>query len=137
VRGAAAGALAAAVWAAAEPALGRVFGTPYSDVRLLGRTLTRSRGWPAAGLALHVANGAVFGAAFERIGLRGVKSGIAAAQLENLALWPAMAVVDRLHPDRRDGTWPPLATSARVALYEITAHGLFGATLGGLVRKRS
>jgi hypothetical protein len=135
MKGAAAGALAAAAWAASEPVLQRVFRTPYSDVRLLGRFVTRGRAWPAAGVAVHVANGAVFGAAFERAGLRGVKAGALAAQAENAALWPAMALVDRIHPDRRDGTWPPLARSPRVAVYELLAHALFGAVLGALVRR--
>jgi hypothetical protein len=135
MKGAAAGALAAAAWAASEPVLQRVFRTPYSDVRLLGRFATRGRAWPAAGVAVHVANGAVFGAVFERAGLRGVKAGVLAAQAENAALWPAMALVDRVHPDRRDGTWPPLARSPRVAVYELLAHALFGAVLGALVRR--
>jgi hypothetical protein len=135
MKGAAAGALAAAAWAASEPVLQRVFRTPYSDVRLLGRFVTRGRAWPAAGLAVHVANGAAFGAAFERAGLRGVKAGVLAAQAENAALWPAMALVDRIHPDRRDGTWPLLARSPRVAVYELLAHALFGAVLGALVRR--
>ena len=135
MKGAAAGALAAAAWAASEPVLQRVFRTPYSDVRLLGRFVTRGRTWPAAGVAVHVANGAVFGAVFERAGLRGVKAGVLAAQAENAALWPAMALVDRVHPDRRDGTWPPLARSPRVAVYELLAHALFGAVLGALVRR--
>jgi len=136
VRGAAAGAVAAAAWAAGEPVLGRLVRTPYSDVRLLGRLVTRRRGWPAVGLALHLANGAAFGTIFERSGLRGVKAGIVAAELENLALWPALAVIDRIHPDRRDGSWPPLARSPRIALYEMSVHALFGAVLGGLVSDR-
>jgi hypothetical protein len=97
---------------------------------------TRTRAWPAAGLALHLVNGSVFGALFERAGLRGVKAGVAAAQLENAALWPALAIVDRVHPDRRSGAWPPLATSPRIAAYEIVAHALFGAILGALVASR-
>src|SRR4051794_1943506 len=135
LKGAAAGAVAAVVWAAAEPGLQRLMRTPYSDVRLLGRLATRGQAWPVAGLALHVANGAVFGALFERAGLRGVKAGIVAAQVENVALWPAMAVVDRVHPDRRNGTWPPLLLNPRVAVYEFIAHALFGAVLGALVRR--
>jgi hypothetical protein len=98
--------------------------------------VTRTRAWPAAGLALHLANGGAFGAAFERAGLRGVRAGVAAAELENLALWPALAVVDRVHPDRRSGAWPRLATSPRVACYEILGHALFGAVLGALVKSR-
>jgi hypothetical protein len=128
--------VAAASWAAAEPALGRLVRTPYSDVRLLGRMVTRSRAWPGAGLALHLANGSAFGAAFERARLKGIKAGIIAAEIENLALWPALALADRIHPDRRDGSWPPLVRSPRVAVYEITVHALFGAILGALTARR-
>jgi hypothetical protein len=135
VRGAAAGVVAAAVWAAAEPVLGRVAGTPFSDVRLLGRVTTRGRGWPAAGVVLHLANGAAFGVAFERLGLRGVRQGVLAAQAENLLLWPGMLAVDRLHPDRRSGAWPRLATDRRVIAYEVATHALFGAALGALTRR--
>ncbi len=134
-RGAAAGFIGAAAWAAGEPVLQRLFRTRYSDVRLLGRAVTRGRAWPLAGLALHLANGAVFGAAFERAGLRGVKAGVLAAQIENAALWPALAIVDRVHPDRRSGTWPPLVRDPRIAGYEVVCHALFGAVLGTLVRR--
>jgi hypothetical protein len=103
-------------------------------VRLLGRFLTRSRAWPAAGLALHLANGAVFGALFERAGFRGVKTGVLAAEAENVLLWPALAIVDRIHADRRSGAWPSLFTNRRVAAYEVATHALFGAVLGALVR---
>lgn len=135
MRGAAAGAIAAAAWAAGEPVLGRLVRTPYSDVRLLGLLVTRNRAWPMAGAALHLANGAAFGTAFELAGLRGVKAGITAAQAENLAFWPAFAVLDRVHPDRRDGSWPPLLRNRRIALYEVIVHALFGSILGALVRR--
>ena len=129
-----AGIVAGAVWAAAEPPLGRAFGTPwYSDRRLLGGLLGVG---PGAALAVHLANAAVFGAVFERLGGRGPLRGVLAAQAENLALWPAMAVVDRVHPERRSGEWPPLAANARVFAYEAAAHALFGAVLGSLVRQR-
>jgi hypothetical protein len=91
--------------------------------------------WRALGLTLHLANGAAFGAAFDRAGLSGPKAGVAAAQLENLALWPALAVMDEIHPDRRDGSWPRLVTNRRILLQEVVAHGLFGAVLGTLVRR--
>lgn len=133
VRGALAGAAAAAAWAAAGPAVARLCGAPpgYSDVRLLGGILTRDRRhWRPAGLAAHLVNGAVFGAAFSALGGRGWRQGLVAAQAENLALWPGMALVDRLHPDRRSGLWPPLATSRHVFAYEVTVHGLFGIALG-------
>lgn len=134
-RGAVAGVVAAAAWAAGEPVLSRLARTRYSDVRLLGRAVTRGREWPLAGLVLHLANGAVFGAAFGRLGLGGRKAGIVAAELENLALWPAFTVVDRLHPDRREGTWPPLLRDPRVAAYEIAVHALFGSVLGSLTER--
>ena len=61
-RGALAGIAAAATWAALEPPLGRLLRTPYSDVRLLGAPITTGRLWPVAGLAVHLGNGAAFGA---------------------------------------------------------------------------
>ncbi len=132
-RGVLAGVLAAGAWAAAEPLAGRLFRTPYSDVRLLGGAVTSGPLWRPAGLALHLANGAVFGAVFERAGGRGWRQGVLAAQVESVGLWPGMAVVDRLHPDRRSGAWPPLFLSPRVFAYEVATHALFGAVLGALV----
>ncbi len=134
--GAKAGMIAAAVWASAEPALGRLLRTPYSDVRLLGRAVTAGRWWPAAGVAVHLANGAAFGTAFERLGRGGVRQAVLAAETENLVLWPGMLVVDLIHPDRRDGSWPRVLTNRRVIAYEVLAHALFGAVLGALVRRR-
>ena len=131
MRGMVAGIVAAGVWAAAEPALGRAFGVPwYSDRRLLGGLF---RVGPQAAVAIHLVNGALFGTAFERLGLRGPIRGVAMAQAESLGLWPWMAVVDRVHEDRRSGAWPPLLRSGRVFAYEVTAHALFGAVLGGLL----
>jgi hypothetical protein len=59
---------------------------------------------------------------------------VAVAQLENLALWPALAVVDRVHPDRRKAVLPRLLTNRRVFAQEVTLHLLFGLVLGTLVR---
>lgn len=135
LRGALAGATAAAVWAAAEPGVARLVRPPagYSDVRLLGAVLTgNGRRWRAAGLAAHLVNGALFGAAFARAGAHGWRQGLAAAQAENLVLWPAMALFDRVHPDCRSGAWPPLAGHRRVFAYEVAVHALFGVTLGAL-----
>ena len=137
IRGALAGIAAAAAWAAAEPAAARLLRTPagYSDVRLLGALVTLDGArWREAGVAAHLVNGAVFGALFEAAGARGWKQGVVAAKLENLALWPGMAAIDRLHPDRRSGAWPPLLTNPRVFVYESAVHALFGAVLGALVR---
>jgi hypothetical protein len=129
-----AGMAAAGVWAAAEPALGRLFRTPYSDLRLLAGLTGRQT---TLALALHLANGAAFGATFERMGGRGIPRAVLAAEIENLALWPAMGIVDRVHPSRRDGSWPSLLLNGRVFTYEVAVHALFGAVLGSLLARAS
>jgi hypothetical protein len=139
IRGALAGAAAAAIWAAAEPGVARLVRPPagYSDVRLLGAVLTGGgRRWQAAGLGAHLVNGALFGTAFARAGARGWRQGLVAAQAENLAFWPGMALLDRVHPDRRSGAWPPLAGNRRVFAYEVAVHALFGVVLGTLSGRR-
>jgi hypothetical protein len=134
VRGSLAGVGGAAVWAAAEPAVGRILGTPwYSDVRLLGRLVTTRPAWPVAGVVMHLVNGAAFGAAFERLGGRGWKQGVLAAEVENAGLWAGMAVIDRIHPDRRRGAWPRLLTNPGVVAHEVVMHAVFGAVLGVLL----
>lgn len=133
IRGALAGATAAAVWAAAEPPARRVFGTEYGDVRLLGRFVTRGRSALAVGLGAHLVNGAVFGVAFERLGGRGPLRAVLAAQVENAVLWPGMAVVDRIHPDRKSGRLPPLLANRRVLAQEVALHAVFGLVLGSLL----
>lgn len=133
MRGAVAGVAAAAAWIAAEPLARRALGTTYGDVRLLGRAVSE-RHWRLAGTAIHLANGASAGAAFERLGLRGWKAGVAVFQLENAAAWPLMAAVDRWHPDRRSGAWPPLLRNGRVFAQEAAVHAVFGAVLGSLTR---
>ena len=132
MRGMVAGIVGAGVWAAAEPALGRAFGVPwYSDRRLLGGLL---RVGAEGAIAVHLANGALFGATFEGLGFRGPVKGVALAQAESLGLWPWMALVDRVHEDRRTGAWPPLLRNGRVFAYEVAVHALFGAVLGSLLR---
>jgi hypothetical protein len=133
-RGMLAGIVAAAVWAAAEPALGRAFRTSYSDVRLLSGLAGTG---PRPAVALHLVNGAVFGAAFEKLGGRGPLRGALAAQAENLALWPAMLLAQRIHPACASGEWPPLFAARRIFAYEVVAHCLFGAVLGLLLTQPS
>src|ERR687897_1507752 len=91
VRGAAAGAIGAAVWAAQEPLDKRVFDIDYSDVELLGKAVTRGDEWPAVGLAIHIANGAAFGAAYALakpfIPGPPVARAVAAALAEHFATW--------------------------------------------------
>ena len=113
--------------------LRRLFRTPYSDVRALGAPLSH-RHWRAAGTAIHLANGAAAGVAFHRLGLRGWKAGVLVFQAEHLATWPLMTLIDRFHPDRRSGAWPPLLRNGRVFAQEAAVHALFGAVLGLLLR---
>jgi len=135
LRGALAGAVAALVWKQCDPLLKRAFGTPYADAELAGAFFPRGRLGSAAGLAAHVAAGAGFGHLFERCGGRGGRQGVVAALVENTVLWPAMLVVDRVHPARRDGTWPPLFANPRVFGQATVGHAIFGAVLGALVRR--
>jgi hypothetical protein len=137
LRGALAGAAAAAVWAAQQPLDRRVFRHPYDDTEVLGRLLVRSGAWQAAGVALHLANGAVFGAAYANVApslpippaLRGTVAGLA----EHLATWPGTAVMDRVHPARSD--LPRLWGSGRAFAQGAWRHALFGLVLGELERR--
>ena len=136
MRGPIAGAAAAAAWIAAEPVARRIFGTPFTDVRALGRPVSR-RHWRAAGAGIHLANGAAAGLAFERLGLRGWRAGVVVFQAEHVVTWPLMAMLDRWHPDRRNGAWPPLLRNRRVFAQEAAVHALFGAVLGLLLPRRA
>ncbi len=55
------------MWAAQQPADKRAFQSGYDDVELLGKLVTRGDAWPVAGLALHLQNGAVFGAVYAQL----------------------------------------------------------------------
>lgn len=127
-----AGAVAAAVWAAQQPLDKRVFGSSYDDVELVGKLVTREGWWPLAGLAVHIQNGAAFGAAYAQLKplLPGppVARAVACALAENFALWPLGRVSDRLHPARRRLT--PLAGNRRALAQATWRHALFGAILG-------
>jgi hypothetical protein len=131
-RAAVAGAVSAAVWSGVEPFLKRVYGTPYSDSELASAFVTRGRLQPLVGVAIHSSVGALFGAAWYRVGGRGPVGGIVAAEIENTALWPSMALFDRIHPNVRDGTWPPLFRNGRAFAASATGHAFFGALMGAL-----
>lgn len=134
-RAALAGATAAAAWAALEPIDRRLFGHDYSDVAMLGKLVTRSRLWPVAGLAVHVANGASFGVAFEELRRRTSaeprRLALALALTENLVLFPLAALIDRKHPARGERGLAPLFT-ARGFAQATARHAVFGAVLGHL-----
>jgi hypothetical protein len=135
LRGALAGAAAAGVWAAQQPLDQRVFGSAYDDVRLLGR-LAAARGaaeYPV-GLALHLANGAAFGAVYANVArlvpvpavLRGPLAGLA----EHAATWPGMPLLLRARSDL-----PREWGSPRALAQSTWRHALFGTVLGELERR--
>src|SRR4051794_4832900 len=131
-RGAGAGAAAALAWVAVEPLIGRALGTPYADSRLAGALITRGRLEPVGRLCAHTGAGALFGFLWARAGGRGAASGVLASEVENALLWPAMAIIDRVHPYGRDRTWPPLLRNRRAFAAAAVGHGFFGAVLGAL-----
>jgi hypothetical protein len=137
VNGAIAGSVAATVWAAQQPVDKRVFDSEYDDVELLGKLVTRDSGWHAAGLALHAANGAVFGAVYAQVRpfLPGppLASALLASMAENFGLWPLGRLVDRYHPAR--GDLEPLWGNRRALAQTTWRHFVFGVVLGELERR--
>jgi hypothetical protein len=137
LRGALAGAVAAAVWAAQQPLDRKIFGVPHDDTELLGKLLARGAAWRPVGLALHLLNGAAFGAIYANVApalpgpawLRGPAAGLT----EHFASWPLVSVSDRLHPARQE--LPSLARS-RAAFGQATwRHLLYGVVLGEVERR--
>lgn len=136
-RGALAGAVAASVWAAQQPLDMKVFGVAYDDTELLGKVVTQGRGWRPVGIALHVFNGAVFGAVYANVApsvqLPSWSRGPAAGLAEHLASWPGTALIPTLHPD--GASFPPLTTDPRAFAQATWRHLLFGTVLGELERR--
>jgi hypothetical protein len=137
LRGALAGAAAAGVWTVQQPLDKRAFGVGNDDAELLGTLVASGRTATALGTAWHIANGALFGAVYANVApavplppwARGPLAGLA----EQLATWPLVPVVDRLHPAR--GRIPPL-TASRAAFWQATWRRLvFGFVLGELERR--
>jgi hypothetical protein len=136
-RAAIAGAGAALAWAAIEPLDKRLFQLDYSDVALLGKLVTRSRWWPAAGLALHAANGAAFGLAFEqarrRTSAEPRRLAFSLALVENFATFPFASQLERWHPAAGEPGVAPF-WSVRGLAQATARHALFGIVLGRLAR---
>ncbi|HYZ70745.1 MAG TPA: hypothetical protein VE528_03705 [Thermoleophilaceae bacterium] len=132
LNGAFAGAIAAGLWAAQQPLDKRVGGSAYDDVELLGKAVARGPAWPLAGAAMHVGNGALFGAVYAQarpfipgpVPLRGLVAGV----VEHFGLWPLTGLVDRVHPARDE--LPQLAGNARAHAQALWRHVLFGIALG-------
>ena len=132
LRGAAAGAFAAGVWALQQPLDMRLFGVAYDDTELLGKGVTRGPRWRPIGIALHLGNGAVFGAGYAEFAARSplpaALNGPAAAMAEHLGSWPLVGLSDRYHPARAD--WPALAGDPAAFAQATWRHLLFGWVLG-------
>ena len=137
LRGALCGTVAAAVWAVQQPLDKRVFRSRYDDVELLGRALSRGDSWYAVGLAAHLGNGAIFGAAYANLApalpLPPPLRGPALALVEHVGLWPLVALTDRFHPAKAE--LPSLAGNRRARRQAAYRHLLFGLVLGELERR--
>jgi hypothetical protein len=140
LRGALAGAVAAGVWAAQSPLDRRLFGVDYDDSEFLGSLVTHRRGGVetyAVGTALHVANGALFGAAYSALapslGVPGALRGLAAGLGEHLATWPGTRFFAAWHPVGSD--LPRLWGDRRAFAQATWRHALFGIVLGELERR--
>lgn len=136
LRSAAAGVVAASVWAAQEPLDVYVFRCDYSDVAVLGKAVTRGPRWRRVGLALHAANGALFGLAFHearrRVPVDQRRLAVGMALAEHCSLYPLCFFIDRYHPARGEPGVPPLLRSRRAFAQATWRHALLGFVLGRL-----
>jgi hypothetical protein len=132
LRGAAAGVVATAVMTLEQPLDKRLFDSPYDDVEILGKLVTRGDDWQRIGFALHLQNGAIFGAAYARLkpSLPGppVLRGLLVGLVEHVAAWPTVALIDRYHPARKE--LPKLAANRRAFGQATIRHAVFGIVLG-------
>lgn len=138
LRAAGAGAAAATIWGLLEPVDQRLLDCDYSDVAVLGKGVTRGPHWRAVGFALHAANGAVFGLAFDELRRRSPVSprrlAVGLAVAEHLTLYPLCYFIDRYHPARGEPGIPPLLRNPRAFAQATWRHALFGTILGRLAR---
>jgi hypothetical protein len=140
LRSSTAGAVAALVWALQEPIDQRLLRCDYSDVAVLGKALTRGRGWRATGLAAHACNGALFGLGHHelrrRLPISSRKLALGMALAEHVSLYPLCYFVDRYHRARGQPGVPPLLTNPRAFGQATWRHALFGAVLGRLAEPK-
>lgn len=137
LNGATCGAVAAAVWAAQQPADKHVFGSGYDDVELLGKLALQGEAWPLAGIVLHLGAGMTLGALYAQLRpfLPGppVARAVTVALVEHVALWPLGRLVDRYHPARKE--LAPLTGNGRAFAQASWRHLVFGLVLGELERR--
>jgi hypothetical protein len=137
LRGAVCGAFAAAVWAFEQPLDKALLACRYDDVELLGKALVSGEGAYPAGLAVHLSNGALFGAVYSNVApsvpLPPAIRGPVLALAEHLFTWPFVAITDRIHPARDQ--LPALSGNRRAFAQSTLRHLLFGLVLGELERR--
>jgi hypothetical protein len=137
LRGAVCGGIAAAVWGLQQPLDKLVFSSRYDDIELLGRAITQGDGWYPVGFAIHMVNGAAFGAIYANVAratpIPPVLRGPLAAFAEHLTLWPLGTLSDRFHPARED--LPQLSGNRHAFLQSTWRHLVFGLVLGELERR--
>jgi hypothetical protein len=96
--------------------------------------VTRGPAWRVAGLAMHAANGALFGLTFHalrrRTRVRSRRLALAMALAEHASLYPLCYFIDRYHPARGEVGVPPLLTNSRAFAQATWRHTLFGLVLG-------
>jgi hypothetical protein len=105
-----------------------------NDLRLLAGLLPGgARFWPLLGTLMHLANGAALGVLYGRLRrvfpFSGWFAGSLFALAENLALWPIVALLDRVHPEIRAGRLEPFNRPVPF-LQEVWRHLAYGLTLG-------
>ncbi len=125
------------MWAFQQPLDKLIFGCRYDDVELLGKAVSRGDGWYPVGLALHMQNGALFGAVYANLApalpVSPALRGPLAALTEHVVLWPLGAVSDRFHPARDQ--LPALSGNRRAFGQATWRHLMFGIVLGELERR--
>ena len=135
LRGGVAGAIATVMITLEQPLDKRLFDSEYDDIEILGKLVTRGDDWRPIGFALHVQNGAIFGAVYTRLKpslpgppvLRGLLTGL----IQHVATWPMAApLLDRYHPARKE--LPKLAANRRAFGQATIRHAVFGIVLGFL-----
>ncbi len=105
-----------------------------NDLRLLaGLVPGGARFWPVLGTFMHLANGSALGILYGRLRrvfpFSGWLAGLLFALAENLALWPIVALLDRVHPEIRAGRLEPFNRPIPF-LQEVWRHLAYGLTLG-------
>ncbi len=111
-----------------------------NDLRLLAGLVPGGRGyWPGLGTLIHFVNGAALGVVYSRVQRclpgRGWRRGLLFAMIENLFLWPAMIVLDRVHPDIKNGSLP-VYNRPLPFLQELLRHAAYGAVLGAVFQRK-